>query len=285
MSAKLLDRGSVIICSASGQEFRHDGTEASRNAAAAKAAAHQRKYLAEQRQPVHHPETRSTTPEPGLHSTELSRSRTSFIERKPKPSATNPYVGRFETRRDRLGMLWGNSPGGQEYKLRMEAASEQWEQQQDAAHVDKTRREAVEPMAQHALKTLAQADATEGVTQAELEQLRARVDAIRNGTMSADEYKAADQAWRKSQREKREQAAHAHDDQIRTLAGERDMLLAEAWKDDAEPVPEVKAWTPPQPDQLDRTRRAITYPHDHADPKLRGKTIIVSADDPRAIAQ
>src|SRR3954468_5943755 len=45
MSAKIIERPGIVICSASGAEFKHNGTAAGRDAAANKATEHQRKYL------------------------------------------------------------------------------------------------------------------------------------------------------------------------------------------------------------------------------------------------
>lgn len=194
--------------------------------------------------PVNHPETRDP-----------ATVRRAAMSRQPKqPSGipdvpVNPFAKTAEMEKARHNNLWPGTVDGRRVLSELKRKSDEWQADQQVKADAAEFAASVEPMVQHAQKTLAQAEADASVTVAELEQLRSNVQLARSG--DHDGYKAADAAWRTSQREKREQAAHAHDDQIRTLAGERDSILAEAWRDenDSKPVPEVKAIEQPEPDQ------------------------------------
>jgi hypothetical protein len=223
---------------------------------------HGRTYIDGKRvqQPVEHAETRTPS------QVRLAR----MVPVPPGPSGKlppgeNPWLHTIKAEQARHPYTWQFSDAGKRKLGELQRQADEWQQQYQAKCEQAKFAASVEPMVQHSLKTLAQAESDSEVTRAELDQLRANVDAIRNGTMSAEQYKTADQVWRDSRRAKIEERAHKNDDQIRTLTGERDALLSEAWKSEseAEPVPEAKAIEQPDqrvtdPAEIARLNQALT---------------------------
>jgi hypothetical protein len=134
---------------------------------------------------------------------------------------------------------WLNTLAGQRFKAYCEEESAKLQAQYAGEDEQTAFEQSVKPMIDHAIRTLEQAEADPEIDVPTLETLRANVELARQGR--ADEYRAADRAYRDSRRAAIEEKAHSHDDIIRRHQAARDQLLRDAWGDESDPVPEIKS--------------------------------------------
>jgi hypothetical protein len=137
----------------------------------------------------------------------------------------------------------------------MQQKSEAWQAEQERQRQAAAFAESVKPAVDHALTTLAAAEADSTVTVAELETLRANVELARAGEL--EKYTAADTEWRQRQANKIVSQAVEVGAQARELEAKRDALLQAAYKPlESEPI------------MVD-----VVYPDNFYDPARAGKTI------------
>jgi hypothetical protein len=286
MSIKYIERDGALIEAVSGKAFKHNGSKADRARALKELEVHQRAELEKHglRAPMRRNE-QTSHPETRTKQQLLERRKQLIKENSPKPPRTtldpdvNPIRRGIEIHVAFKGPVWAKSRAGRDWITEREAEAVAWDRQHAADKAEQKRQESIADMVSHALRSLDSIRADPSFTVEEVEAAEERYRVAQTGDYQT--YERMDREFRDAQRAKIEAQAHQIDDQIRTLAGERDQLLSDAWRAEP-PVPQPKPIE--QPPQVDLSRRAIEYGHDHPDPKLRGKTIIVRADDPRAIA-
>jgi predicted RNA-binding Zn ribbon-like protein len=169
----------------------------------------------------------------------------------------NPFEKTIEMELLRHSHTWSYSDEGKRVLGNLKRASKGWEAEQEQKQQADKFAESVRPAVEHAKRTLATAQADGTVTVEELETLMANVELARAGKLT--EYSAVDKEWRAKQSNKIVAAAVEVDSQARTLAAQRDELLATAYeplKESGEPV-----------------YGDVYYPPDFHDPSKAGKTV------------
>lgn len=253
---KILERPGVVICGASGAEFRHDGTAEGRNAAAKKASEHQRQYLAQygvtdiRRLPkVEHVEDRSPD--------EIRRQRFHDGYQGQPPRSTepvNPFEDAFARKVERLGHGWEQSPAGREEHAKLKKRSKEWEAEQQAKADAAAFQSSIVDLVGHAERSLQAVRADASATVADVEAAEKRLQIAKQG--NRDEYAVLDRQYRDKVTTRIAERAAAVESQRQSLASERDRILAEAL-DQPEPVPVPQVATGADI-PIDRSMGAVT---------------------------
>jgi len=272
---KILEKPGIVICGASGAEFKHNGTAAGRDAAAVKAAEHQRRYLADhgvtdiRRLPkVEHVEDRS--PE------DIRRQRIRDNYR-PQPTGRGEPVDKFQetiaAEKARHGAFWDTTDYGKRVIAELERKSIEWQAEQQAAKDKAAFQSSIVDLIGHAERSLQAVSADKDATVADCEAAEQRLQLAKQG--ERDQYAALDKQYRDKVTQRIAERAAGVESQRQTLAAERDAILAEAL-DKPEPVPEVKR---PEPTNIpiDKSRRAVVrkIPTEHG---VREEMEIVDAE-------
>jgi hypothetical protein len=201
---------------------------------------------------VAHPETRS-----GSEIRAAARAANEHKQPSGQPSEKyDPGEIQWAAEAGRHNLLWVDTPAGQRMRKHCDALSSQYAAERDAQRAADEHAAKVQPMVDHSLRTLAEAEADETITVAELETLRANVELARAG---APEYIDADKAWRQTQQDRLVEKVHAQDAILAQHRAERDRLAREAFA--------------PEPDATEPMMVDVYYPEFYHDKSKAGRTI------------